>query len=112
MAADPTSRRRDAIGALGSLVVSGAALAAVLLLWAVASREPPGPNPGPDLRIRMLGSPFGLAGAGLLLAMVFLRCRLLARQDTGCLWFVVACTLVAINLLFCLWLWALDTDGY
>jgi hypothetical protein len=112
MAADPSSRRRDAIRALGSLVVSGAALAAVLLLWAVASREPPGPNPGPDLQIRMLGSPFGLVGAGLLLAMVVLRSRLLARQDTGRIWFAVACALVVVNLLFCLWLWDLDTDGY
>ena len=112
MAADSSSRRRDAIGALGPLVVSGVALAAVLLLWAVASREPPGPNLGPDLRIRMLGSPFGLAGAGLLLAMVSFRSRLLARQNTGCIWFAAACTLVAVNLLFCLWLWVLDTDGY
>jgi hypothetical protein len=60
----------------------------------------------------MLGSPFGLAGAGMLLAMVLIRSRLLARQNTGRIWFAVACTLVAVNLLFGLWLWVLDTDGY
>jgi hypothetical protein len=106
--AHSSSGRRAAIGNAGALVVSVAALATLLVLWAVASHEPRGTNYGSGFIFGLTRvSPFGLVGVGLLLALV-LRSRLLLRRDAVGTWFVVACLLIAVQLLLACWAWAVS----
>jgi hypothetical protein len=110
-AAHPSSGRRAAIGGVGSLVVSGAALVVLLVLWAVASREPRGPNTPGDGFVLALISALGLAGAGLVLAVV-VRSRLLPRRNSLGTWFAVGCALVVVQLLLsCLAWWLITIDS-
>jgi hypothetical protein len=109
-AAHPTSGRRGAIRGAGSLVVSGAALSVLLVLWAVASREPRGPNtPGDGLVLALVSAP-GLAGAGLVFAVV-VRSRLLPGRDALGTWFAVGCAFVVVQLLLSCLAWWLTTTN-
>ena len=91
--AHPSTGRRAAIGGVGSLVVSGAALSVLLVLWAVALREPRGPNTPGDGFVLALVSALGLAGAGLVLAVV-VRSRLLPGRDALGTWFAFVISVV------------------
>jgi len=109
-AAHASSGRRAAIGGVGPLVVSGAALAALLVLWTLASGEPRGPNTPGDGLILALIAALGLAGAGLLLAVV-VRTRLLPRRGPLGTWFAIGCSLVVVELLLSCSAWALMPDS-
>jgi hypothetical protein len=110
--AHPSSGRRSAIEGAGSLVVSGAALGALLLFWAVAWGEPRGTNtPAGGLLVSELPTvpALGLVGAGLLLARVVRSSRRPRRKATGT--WIALVVLVVVQLLLSWLAWYLITSG-